>query len=86
MSEAQTERRVPEHPGWRKQWIKYAEYEGRRVVLHREGHRFAVCSGWHDFGRVTDPETIVALYAISDSLADAEAAFAEACERLREGG
>ena len=93
----ETERRVPEHPGWQPWWVRYAEYEGVRVALGDTTlmpsrgtcdwpRRYAVGTAPHGKAACVACTIVHADEGESfDSLADAEAAFAEACERLREG-
>ena len=103
----ETERRVPEHPGWQPWWLRYAEYEGRKIVLgdcfesvKQEPHvecprmrlttvRYAVDEWTATVELPCEDHFHWAMIDCNrqrfDSLADAEAAFELACERLREG-
>ncbi|MDE2022076.1 MAG: hypothetical protein KGI71_04195 [Patescibacteria group bacterium] len=99
----ETERRVPEHPGWQPHMLRLTEYNGCMVsLIDLTVYRTSTtCRAWWDDGYAYAvgtgpipcddecPEHDKVHYAIVGEyhdLADAEAAFAEACERLREGG
>ena len=49
----ETERCVPEHPGWQPWWVHVAEYDGRKVMLiDREQFSETIEQKWSDDMRV----------------------------------